>query len=171
MAPVLCARDAGEENGASYDYRVLATERPRRLSDEEELGGWWFSVAVEMIYLLSRSVVPDRRARELRHGIRRCWLSPLGWAWTPTAWAAEGRFSTLQAIHAPLITTTTAPAGTVGGVLAGPIVWPYTKLRYMSTCAAAQRAPAHLGSVPERHTATLRRMLPTKASTVKGRGY
>src|SRR3712207_3816406 len=32
----------------------------RRLSsDEEELGGWWFSVAVEMIYLLFSVVVPD----------------------------------------------------------------------------------------------------------------
>ncbi len=88
----------------------------------------------------------------------------LGWAAAPTARAAEGRLNTLQAIHAPLITSTTAPAGTVGGVLAGPIVCPYMRLRYMSTCAPPHSAPAHLGSVPERQTATPTRMLPTNSS-------
>jgi hypothetical protein len=40
----------------------------------------------------------------------------LGWAAaTPTA-SAEGRLRALKAIHAPLITSSTAPAGTVGGV-------------------------------------------------------
>jgi hypothetical protein len=89
----------------------------------------------------------------------------LGWAdAVPTPWAAESRLSALKAIHAPLIATTTAPNGTVTGVLAGPIVDPYTRLKYISTFAAAHRAPAHLGNVPERQTATPRRMLPTKAS-------
>src|SRR5829696_5986380 len=35
-----------------------------------------------------------------------------GWAPTPTTWAASGRRRTLKAIHAPLIASTTAPAGT-----------------------------------------------------------
>jgi hypothetical protein len=32
------------------------------LSEEEELGGWRFSVAVDITYLLSPSIGPDRRA-------------------------------------------------------------------------------------------------------------
>jgi len=67
----------------------------------------------------------------------------LGWAATPTA-SVEGRRRTLKAIHAPLITTSTASTSTVGGVLAGPIVCAYTRLEYMSMCAAAQTTPAHL---------------------------
>src|SRR5215213_8578187 len=43
----------------------------------------------------------------------------LGWAPTPTTWAASGRLRTLKAIHAPLIATNTAPAGTVGGMAWG----------------------------------------------------
>src|SRR5215204_6687351 len=63
----------------------------------------------------------------------------------PTTRAEEGRRRTLHAIHAPLITTSAAPTSTVGGVLAGPIVDAYTRLKYISTCAAAQMAPAHFG--------------------------
>src|SRR5215213_11205640 len=51
----------------------------------------------------------------------------LGWAPTPTPWAASGRLRTLQAIHAPLIASNTAPAGTVGGVAWAPIVSAYTR--------------------------------------------
>ena len=86
----------------------------------------------------------------LSTAIQRQGYCTLGWARTPTV-SVEGRRRTLQAIPAPLITISTAPNGTVGGVLAGPIVCPYTRLKYMSTCAAAQRPPAHLGSVSERH--------------------
>jgi len=51
-------------------------------------------------------------------------------------------------------------------VLAGPIVAAYTRPNgYMNTGAAAQKTPAHLGSVPERQTATPRSTLPTKRST------
>jgi hypothetical protein len=58
-----------------------------------------------------------------------------------------------------------APTTTVGGVLAGPIVPSYTgPMGYISTAAAAQSAPAHLGSVPERHTATPRSTLPANMS-------
>jgi hypothetical protein len=114
-----------------------------------------------MIYLLFSVGSPGSQRRGASTAIRR---SPgvgyctLGRAWTPTAWAAEGRRRTLQAIHAPLINSSTAPAGTVGGVLAGPIVAAYTRLKYMIAGAAAHSAPAHLGSVLERQTATPRRM-------------
>ena len=47
----------------------------------------------------------------------------LGWsAAAPAARAPEGRLKTVKTIHPPLITSTTAPNGTVNGVLAGPIV-------------------------------------------------
>jgi hypothetical protein len=62
------------------------------------------------------------------------------------------------------MTASTAPNGTTGGVLAAPIVDAYAWPKYISTWAAAHRAPAHLGSVPERQTATPRRMLPTNPS-------
>src|SRR5215213_8124993 len=53
----------------------------------------------------------------------------------------------------PPTTTITAPTSTVGGVLWGPIVAAYTRPKgYINTAAAAQRAPAHLGSVPHRHS-------------------
>src|SRR5215213_4002641 len=78
----------------------------------------------------------------------------LGCASTPTSWV-EGLCIALQAIHPPPTTTNNAPTSTVGGVLAGPIVAAYTRPKgYMNTGAAAHRAPAHLGSVPERQTAT-----------------
>ena len=93
----------------------------------------------------------------------------LGWAAAPTTPAEEGRRRTLHAIHAPLITTSAAPTSTVGGVLAGPIIDAYTRLKYISTCAAAHRAPTHLGSVPERQTATPRSTLPTRWSTMSSR--
>jgi hypothetical protein len=102
------------------------------------------------------------------HGGRETGYCTLGRAPTPTA-RAEGRRRTLQAIHVPLITTSTAPTSTVGGVLAGPIVAAYTRLKYISTCAAAHRAPAHLGSVPERQTATPRSTLPASRSTMSSR--
>jgi hypothetical protein len=54
-------------------------------------------------------------------------------------------------------------------VLAGPIVCPYTRLKYISTCAPAQSVPAHLGNVPERQTATPTRMFPTNCSTMTSR--
>ena len=74
----------------------------------------------------------------------------LGWAWTSTAWA-EGRRRTLKAIHTPLITSSTAPAGTVGGVAWAPIVIAYTIPKtYINTGANAHSAPAHLGRMPER---------------------
>jgi hypothetical protein len=77
-----------------------------------------------------------------------------------------GRLRTLQAIHAPLITnSSTAPAGTVGGVALAPIVIAYTRPKmYINTGANAQRAPAHLGRIPERQTATPRSTLPTNPS-------
>src|SRR5918995_127767 len=91
----------------------------------------------------------------------------LGWAPTPTTWAASGRLRTLQAIHAPLIASTTAPAGTVGGVAWAPIVSAYTRPKmYIKTGAKAQSAPAHLGRIPERQTATPKSTLPTNASTM-----
>ena len=96
------------------------------------------------------------------HGAVEAGYCTLGRAPTPTAWT-EGRRRTLQAIHVPLITTSTAPTSTVGGVLAGPIVAAYTRLKYISTCAAAHRAPAHLGSVPERQTATPRSTMSSRA--------
>jgi hypothetical protein len=40
---------------------------------------------------------------------------------------------------------------------------------YMNTAAAAQRTPAHLGSVPERQTATPSSTLPTNSSTITSR--
>src|SRR5829696_3139497 len=89
----------------------------------------------------------------------------LGWAPTPTTWAASGRLRTLQAIHAPLIASTTAPAGTVGGVAWAPIVSAYTRPKmYINTGANAQRAPALLGRIPERQTATPKSTLPTNPS-------
>jgi hypothetical protein len=58
----------------------------------------------------------------------------------------------------------------VGGVLAGPIVASYTRpMGYISTAAAAHMAPAHLGSVPERHTATPRSTLPANTSRTMSR--
>jgi hypothetical protein len=60
----------------------------------------------------------------------------LGWDAALTVWAEDPR-STFQAIHAPLIITTSAPNGTVSGVFEGPIVCPYIKLKYISTCAPA----------------------------------
>src|SRR5918993_5197317 len=87
----------------------------------------------------------------------------------PTTRAEEGRRRTLHAIHAPLITTSAAPTSTVGGVLAGLIVDAYTRLKYISTCAAAQMAPAHFGRIPERQTATPRSTLPTRRSTMSSR--
>jgi hypothetical protein len=72
----------------------------------------------------SRSVALDRRALAAKRGDpERVDQRTLGWAAAaPTAWAEDGRLRTLHAIYAPLITSTAAPAGTVGGVLAGPIV-------------------------------------------------
>ena len=81
----------------------------------------------------------------------------------PTTRAEEGRRRTLHAIHAPLITTSAAPTSTVGGVLAGPIFDAYTRLKYISTCAAAQMAPAHFGRIPERQTATPRSTMSSRA--------
>src|SRR5215218_4579519 len=90
----------------------------------------------------------------------------LGWAPTPTTWAASGRLRTLQAIHAPLIATNTAPAGTVGGVAWAPIVSAYTRPKmYINTGANAHSAPAHLGRIPERQTATPKSTLPTNCSS------
>src|SRR5215213_3473041 len=89
----------------------------------------------------------------------------LGWAPTPTTWAASARLRTLKAIHAPLIASTTAPAGTVGGVAWAPIVSAYTRPKmYINTGAKAQSAPAHLGRIPERQTATPSTTLPTNPS-------
>src|SRR5215212_3378545 len=95
----------------------------------------------------------------------------LGWAAAaPTAWAAEARLGTLKAIHPPPATSSAAPTSTVGGVLAGPIVASYTSPKgYINTVPAAQRAPAHLGSTPERQTATPRSKLPTNTSTTNSR--
>jgi hypothetical protein len=93
----------------------------------------------------------------------------LGGAAAPTARAEEGQLRTLHAIHAPLITTSAVPTSTVGGVLAGPIVDAYTRLKYMSPCAAAQMAPAYFGRSPERQTATPRSTLPTRRSTMSSR--
>jgi len=46
----------------------------------------------------------------------------------------------------------------------------YTMPRgYMNTAPAAQRGPAHLGSIPERHTATLRSTLLTNPSMMTTR--
>src|SRR5215204_6824941 len=91
----------------------------------------------------------------------------LGWAPTPTTWAASGRLRTLKAIHAPLIASSPAPAGTVGGVAWAPIVSAYTSPKmYINTGANAQSAPAHLDRIPERQTATPSNTLPTKASTM-----
>src|SRR5215217_1190685 len=91
----------------------------------------------------------------------------LGWAPTPTPWAASGRLRTLQAIHAPLIASTTAPAGTVGGVAWAPIVSAYTRPKmYIKTGANAHSAPAHLGRIPERQTATPSSTFPTNPSTM-----
>jgi hypothetical protein len=45
--------------------KALATRRLEfrgRIEEDDELEGWWLSIAEEKIYLLSRSVVPDRRA-------------------------------------------------------------------------------------------------------------
>src|SRR5919112_2468579 len=59
---------------------------------------------------------------------------------------------------------------TPGGMLAGPIVAAYTRPKgYINTAAAAHRAPAHLGSVPERQTATPSSTLPTNSSTTTSR--
>jgi hypothetical protein len=82
-----------------------------------------------------------------------------------------GRLRTLKAIQAPLIATTTAPAGTVGGVALAPIVSAYAMPKmYINTFANTKRAPAHLGSVPERQTATpTRRMWPTNPSKMTTR--
>src|SRR3712207_9044386 len=56
----------------------------------------------------------------------------------------DGWRRTLQAIHPPPITISSAPTSTVGGVLAGPIVAAYTTPKgYMNTGAAAHKAPAH----------------------------
>ena len=63
----------------------------------------------------SRIAVPGYRRTAIRRWPRLGYCT-LGWAWTLTV-SAEGRRKTLQAIHAPLIATTAAPAGTVGGVL------------------------------------------------------
>jgi hypothetical protein len=86
----------------------------------------------------------------------------LAWATAPTAFT-EGRLRTLKAIHAPPITSSNEPTSTVGGVLAGPIVAAYTMpMGYINTAPAAQRAPAHPGSTPERHTATPRIRAPPR---------
>jgi hypothetical protein len=88
----------------------------------------------------------------------------LGWACTPTV-RAEGPRRTLKAIHPPPATNSAAPTSTVGGVLAGPIGASYTRPNgYMNTAPVAQRAPAYLGSTPERHPATPRSTLPTNMS-------
>src|SRR3712207_1724833 len=92
----------------------------------------------------------------------------LGWAWIPTAWAEEDRRRTLKAIHAPPIASTSAPAGTVGGVAWAPIVSAYTIPKmYINTGANAHSAPAHLGRIPERQTATPRSTLPTNPSKME----
>ena len=71
----------------------------------------------------------------------------LGWAVAaPTDLAVVARLRTLKAIHAPLIVSSIAPAGTVGGVLAAPIVIAYARPKtYIKTGANAHSAPAHLG--------------------------
>ena len=69
-------------------------------------------------------------------------------------------------IHPPPRAMSAAPATTVGGVLAGPIVASYTRpMGYISTAAAAHAAPASFGSAPERQTATPRSTLPANTST------
>ena len=76
-----------------------------------------------------------------------------GRASTPTSSWVEGWRIALKAIHTPPITNNRAPTGTVSGVLWGPIVAAYTRPSgYINTAAPAQRAPAHLGSVSERHS-------------------
>ena len=91
----------------------------------------------------------------------------LGRTSAPTlSWVEEGSRIAPQAIHPPPTTTNNAPTSTVGGVLAGPIVASYTRPKgHMNTGAAAHRAPAHLGSVLERQTATPSSTLPTNRST------
>src|SRR3712207_1051873 len=95
----------------------------------------------------------------------RIWLGycTLGWASTPTT-PAEGRRITLQAIHPPLIDTSNAPTSTVRGVLLVIAAATTRPSGYINTAAVAQMAPAHLGSVPERQTATPSSTLPTKLS-------
>src|SRR5215212_5317905 len=89
----------------------------------------------------------------------------LGWAPTPIV-SAEGRRRTLKAIHAPPIVSSTAPAGTVGGVAWAPIVSAYARPKtYIKTGANAHSAPAHLGRIPERQTATPQSALPTNCSS------
>src|SRR3712207_9467876 len=91
----------------------------------------------------------------------------LGWAWIPTAWAEEDRRRTLEAIQAPPIASTSAPAGTVGGVAWAPIVSAYTNPKaYINTGANAKRAPAHFGRIPERQTAAPSSTLPTNPSRI-----
>jgi hypothetical protein len=69
-----------------------------------------------------QGVAVDRRALVPTHGDPEglgYWT--LGWVPTPPAFSVEGLRRTLKAIHAPAITSSTMPAGTVGGVLSAPI--------------------------------------------------
>jgi hypothetical protein len=75
--------------------------------------------------------------RQFHDGVLRSSLGgcqrTLGWAAAPTGRAAVALLRTLKAIHAPLIATSAAPNVTVYGVLAGPIVCPYTRLKERRT--------------------------------------
>jgi hypothetical protein len=140
----------------------------KRLSDEEELAGCWYSVAVDTTGLLSRSVGRSPRSPCLgaSTATRRCWLSyPWLGCRDHRRLSGGGSAQDAQAIHAPLIISSTAPAGTVGGVAWAPIVIAYTRPRmYINTGANAQRAPAHFGRIPERQTATPSSTLSTNPS-------
>ena len=92
----------------------------------------------------------------------------LGCASAPTTWV-EGWRITLQAIHPPLITNSNAPKSAVRGVLPVIVIAITMPSGYNSRADAAQMAPAHLGSVLECQTATLRSTLPTKRSRMANR--
>src|SRR5918998_6886366 len=124
-------------------------------------------ISVSPLCLLSRSVVSGRHACARARRPGEVGYCTRGWTATPTDRAACPR-RTLYAIHAPLIVTSTAPAGTVGGVACAPIVIAYTRPKtYINTGAATQRAPAHLGRIPERQTATPSSTLPTNPSKME----